>query len=302
MIPQFPEFKIVEVGDREAVESHTHKYPPYSDFNFTSLWAWDTSNERMISELNGNLAVRFTDYATNEPFLSFLGTNKTNDTASTLLQYATAHGLPSYLKLLPEVSVKEMDTQKFRIEEDLDNFDYVYAINDLITLKGGKLGRKRTTISRFVRENPEAHVEAFDLNNKEAQKNVLKIVGAWEQLKKASGKEIEADHEISAITRLCETSNTHKLLVSGLFSGEHMFGFSIEEALPGSYSVCHFWKVDSIHNGAFDFLMREKAKYFETLGIRYFNFEQDLGVAGLRQSKGSYGSHSYLKKFTAMSR
>lgn len=76
MIPQFPEFKIVEVGDREAVESHTHRYPPYSDFNFTSLWAWDTSNERMISELNGNLVVRFTDYATNEPFLSFLGTNK----------------------------------------------------------------------------------------------------------------------------------------------------------------------------------------------------------------------------------
>src|SRR3989338_2938897 len=58
MIPQFPQFKRVEITDREAVEAHTHKYEPYSDFNFTSLWAWDTNGERMISELNGNL-VRF---------------------------------------------------------------------------------------------------------------------------------------------------------------------------------------------------------------------------------------------------
>ena len=55
MIPQFPKFKHVEVTDREAVETHTHRFDPYSDFNFTSLWAWDTSNERMISELSDSL-------------------------------------------------------------------------------------------------------------------------------------------------------------------------------------------------------------------------------------------------------
>ncbi len=83
MIPQFPDFKHVEVDDREAVEAHTHRYEPYSDFNFTSLWAWDTSGERMISELNGNLVVRFTDYSTHEPFLSFLGDSQTEHTAKT---------------------------------------------------------------------------------------------------------------------------------------------------------------------------------------------------------------------------
>lgn len=58
MIPAFPDFKKVEVSDRGVVEAHTHKYDPYSDFNFTSLWAWDTSNERMISESNGNRILR----------------------------------------------------------------------------------------------------------------------------------------------------------------------------------------------------------------------------------------------------
>jgi hypothetical protein len=108
MIPAFPDFKKVEVTDREAVEAHTHKYEPYSDFNFISLWAWDTSGERMISELNGNLVVRFTDYSTNEPFLSFLGTNETEHTARTLIDYCKENGLPTTLKLMPEISVKNI--------------------------------------------------------------------------------------------------------------------------------------------------------------------------------------------------
>lgn len=297
MIPAFPEFKNIGVDDREVVESHTHRYPPYSDFNFTSLWAWDTSNERMISELNGNLVVRFTDYKTNEPFLSFLGTNKPNETACTLLEYCAANGLPSHLKLVPEISVKEIEPQRFEIEEDRDNFDYVYVINDLATLKGGKFGRKRTTISKFVRVNPEAHLEVIDLNKKTVQQSILKIVRSWEQTKNIGNKKIEADHEISAITKLCEASDAHTLLVVALFSEGNMFGFSIEEALPQGYCICHFWKVDSIHNGAFDFLMREKAKHFETLGIQYFNFEQDLGVEGLRRSKRLYRPVDFLKKY-----
>lgn len=92
-IPRFPIFKSLTISDRLAVEKLLEPFPPYSDFNFTSLWAWDTSEERMISELNGNLVVRFTDYGTNAPFLSFLGVNKTIDTANMLFDYCGANDL-----------------------------------------------------------------------------------------------------------------------------------------------------------------------------------------------------------------
>ena len=72
MIPTFPNFKKLEISDKKEVEEYTSNFPPYSDFNFTSLWAWDTNEKRMISKLNGNLVVQFTDYITCEPFFSFL--------------------------------------------------------------------------------------------------------------------------------------------------------------------------------------------------------------------------------------
>ena len=81
MIPEFPEFKKLELSDKEDVEAFTKKFPPYSDFNFVSMWSWDIKGEMRLSILNGNLVVRFTDYITGDPFYSFLGNNKTNETA-----------------------------------------------------------------------------------------------------------------------------------------------------------------------------------------------------------------------------
>lgn len=75
MIPEFPKFKHIELIDKEEIEQITHKYPPYSDFNFVSMWSWDIKGEIRISKLNNNLVVRFTDYLSGNPFFSFLGDN-----------------------------------------------------------------------------------------------------------------------------------------------------------------------------------------------------------------------------------
>ncbi|MGA9396241.1 MAG: hypothetical protein WCA83_14480 [Azonexus sp.] len=41
MIPDFPEFKPLELTDRAAIEAVVHAFPPYSDFSFTNLYAWN---------------------------------------------------------------------------------------------------------------------------------------------------------------------------------------------------------------------------------------------------------------------
>lgn len=78
MIPKFPKFKHIELIDKEEIEKITQKFPPYSDFNFISMWSWDIKVEMIISKLNNNLVVRFTDYLTGYPFFSFLGDNMVN--------------------------------------------------------------------------------------------------------------------------------------------------------------------------------------------------------------------------------
>ena len=93
MIPEFPQFKNLELTDKKEVEKITGKYPPYSDFNFVSMWSWDIKGEMRLSILNGNLVVRFTDYITGNPFYSFLGNNEVNDTVEKLLELSKKEGL-----------------------------------------------------------------------------------------------------------------------------------------------------------------------------------------------------------------
>lgn len=298
MIPQFPEFKHVEVSDRGAVEAHTHKYPPYSDFNFTSLWAWDTSGERMISELNGNLVVRFTDYSTHEPFLSFLGTNETEQTARTLIDYCKEEGLPTTLKLVPEVSIKDIRPSVLKVEEDRDNFDYIYSVPKLSSMRGNEYMSKRGRVNKFRRDNQGVLVEAIDLANVETQNNILDVIGLWEKKKIADTKDYEVQHERAAIVRLCETADSHKLVAIGIFSSQKMLAFSIEEILPSDYAICHFWKADGVRQGVFDFLMQEKARHLETLGSFFLNYEQDLGISALRTAKSSYRPVHFLNKYS----
>ncbi len=298
MIPSFPIFKRVAIADRAAVEAHARNYPPYSDFNFTSLWAWDIRGERMISDLNGNLVVRFTDYSSHQPFLSFLGIEQPENTAKALIEFAARSGFPLTLRLVPETSARHLQSSTLRVEPDEDNFDYVYSIADLVQLRGKGFMSKRGNIRRFMRRAPDAHLEPIALDDSCVREGVFSVLASWERSKIERGKDYEIKHERAAIERLCNTARYHRLIVTGLFAQGSMLGFSIEESLPGNHVICHFWKADSSHDGAFDFLMHEKAKRLQTIGVEFLNFEQDLGNPALRRAKRAWRPAHYLKKYT----
>jgi hypothetical protein len=295
MIPSFPTFKKVTVTDREAVEAYTREHLPYSDFNFTSLWAWDTSEGRMISELNGNLVVRFTDYTTNEPFLSFLGAHKVEDTTRILLEYARAQKLPPVLKLMPEVSIHLV--AQFQVQEDRDNFDYIYSVDELRTLKGKKFETKRNMLSRFMRAHPEAVVKHIDLKDTLSHALMHDVLRLWAE-RKSGISASEHELEFESIRKLLKHSPELNLLATGIMIGEKCVAFSIDEVLRGGYAISHFAKADSGRAGAYDFLMRAVVNRLADAQVQFLNFEQDLGVANLRSAKNSFRPVSFLKKYT----
>ena len=76
-----------------------------------------------ISQLNGNYVIRFINYLTGEPFYTFLGENKVDETAKELLELSKKEGLKVELRLIPEDSMVGLDKNVFTIEEDPDNND-----------------------------------------------------------------------------------------------------------------------------------------------------------------------------------
>ena len=162
-IPQFPAMRRLALADREAIEAIVGRFAPYSDFTFTSLWAWDTDESCAIAMLGENLVVRFKDYDSEDHFYSFIGQDAVVAAAETLLAYARAEGLPAQLKLVPEdvVAADDRMQNRFAVTPDRDNFDYVDSTADWADF--AKSGfREHRRVRNRCRERGTVDVRPFD--------------------------------------------------------------------------------------------------------------------------------------------
>jgi len=297
MIPIFPNSKKLELSDRAEIERITKKFLPYSDFNFTSMWSWNTQKRMSISKLNGNLVVRFTDYQTEKPFYSFLGVNDHSGTAHALLKLSKKQGLEPRLKLMPKESISSLD-ESFLVEEDPDNFDYIYDMNHLETYADSDLKVHRWLVRKFKESHEGIISRELDISDKEVQKEILRITKLWGVNKSEAGKEVNPHHELSAIKNFFLISGNKKLVGLGIFDEDRMIGFAIDELLNSGLAINHFLKGDAAnYKGMFSYLMQQNSQFLISKHRNHLNFEQDLGLPGLKHAKGSFRPIYFLKKY-----
>lgn len=295
MIPHFPEFKKLEFEDKADIEKFTHTFAPYSDFNFMSMWSWDIQGEKYVSELNGNLVVRFDDYITGEIFYSFLGNNMPNETAEMLLDFSVKEGLPAILKLLPEDSIRGLDAERFEIIEDRDNHDYIYDVDVLLRMDGGKFKSKRRHLKFFEENFPHAVIKEINLNDQFVKDEIVHLSREWAQEKGKSSD--ESENELQAISRFLDSHKPEHFIAVGIYIDGKLVAVSKVEK-HDDHATYHFKKaLTSSFRGIEPYLMRGLVKILDLRGVKYLNREQDLGIPGLRESKESYGPSRYLKKF-----
>ena len=298
MIPQFPQFKKIELTDKDDVEKFTKKYPPYSDFNFVSMWSWNIQGEMRLSILNENLVVHFTNYLTGKLFYSFLGDKKVDETTSTLINFSMDKGLKPRLYLIPEIVADKLDINKFIIKEDRDNFDYIYDINLISELKGATFSDKRNRVNSFVKKFPNIRIENLDFKNPTTEIDILKLDAEW--LKDKIKKDINYKFNINESMAIDSffKSKLKNIIGVGIYDDKILVGYSIFETLPNGYSICHFCKAKTHFNSIYDYLVKESAKILRSKGFSLLNYEQDLGIPGLRHAKNSFRPINFLKKFT----
>ena len=296
MIPAFPHFKPLTIEDKAAFEDITHTFEPYSDFNFVSAFVWDTTRSHQIAELNGNLVLILADYANHTPVLSFLGCSETDNTALELLDFAEGSLGISSLTLVPESTITHMQGVGLTICEDRDNFDYIFRTDDLVHLPGGRYRSKRKAISRFQKQYAHSSTETRLLTS-EALQEIRSVLVKWNESKKD-----DVDHdrtsEITAITKAVAHGEECKLSYTSLLIDGAIAGFSIDEVLPAGYAMSHFIKTDIRYTGVTEYLNMRVAERLLAEGVRYWNWEQDLGIPNLRLSKMLYAPCSFLKKYT----
>lgn len=301
MTPHFPKFKFLELSDEVAIRDVTYKHPPYSDYDFTSMWSWNLKGQMMVSHLYGNLVVKFADYVTGSPFYSFLGTRKVDATARTLLDHSADEGLPQILKIIPEISAQKLDRELFVVAEDADHADYVLAVEKLSSYDGPELAGKRRAVSQFLRRTPVFRFEVLNLESPQVDADIRALFSLW-LVQKNVATIYEEEHEYVALRRCLESPLAKNLLATGVYVDDQLAAFWLI-GLPGNgYAVSHFEKAATIaHGSIFPFLKQKTGELLAQKGIMYINLEQDLGIAGLRTSKTSYFPQQFLRKYSVRS-
>lgn len=294
MIPQFPEFKNIEWSDRKDVEQFTKDFLPYSDFNFVSLWSWNTREKMQLSQLHGNLVLLFYDYMTEKPFLSFIGKNCAEYTASILIEYSILHFQESCLRLIPESVAINIECSHFTITPDLDAHDYIISVPYLNSLD--KLPTNKHQAARYYKRYMElyGHLKVFEFETNEIPiEECINLFKRWAKIKGLNHLEL---NEYAAFVRCIHNQECRNIVVA-VYDNQSVIGFAVYELISDEYAMGHFLKADSNYKGLNEALHFFVSQKLALKNIRYWNYEQDLGIPQLRQSKAKYKPIFYLKKY-----
>ncbi len=291
MINKFPNYSLLDITHQDEIQKFCAEFDPYSDFNFTSLFAWNTMNDTSVSVLNNNLIITMPDYISGKPIYSILGTTSIDESLEVLLNKYNR------LSLVPEVVIDSVsDKNKFIISEDRDQFDYVYEISEHAMLQGGRYRGKRKRINQFLRANlDDLSLRKIRFTQKSDIDIIKKLFNEWISERHRTPE--EAESEGAALENLVRNSSHFDLMGIFIYIDNLCVGYSINEIVSRDYAICHFQKAKLRYEYIDIFLSSLVAKELHHFGCKYINWEQDLGISGLRELKESYLPEFFLKKY-----
>ncbi len=291
-IPTFPKFETISPKHKETIDKVYKVFAPYCDFNFQNIYNWsDSKTPSAVSLLNDNLVVKMVDFTSEKEILTFIGKNQLLPTVLQLLERSEE------LKVVPEecITPELTDSGLFEIVEDDGNHDYILSVEKLAKLRGRELKSKRGRVNKFKRLFPHIIVKNMDLTKNKTQDGILQVVKQWASNKKLNLNEFI--RELGAINRLVETASLYNMLNVGLYDHGKLIGFTTNELVSKDYALGGFGKADTSYHGIYAYLEHATCVRLHRKRIKYLNYEQDLSIEGLRNSKRLWRPDSFLKKY-----
>lgn len=173
-------------------------------------------------------------------------------------------------------------SEHFEVYEDRDWSDYVYSNENMVSLSGKKLAKKKNLISQYRRTYPEFHVLRI---TEDRLAHILQFTEKWRRERDLDDPYLET--EFKAIKNTID--NWNSLPTEGIIicHKEKISAYSIFSQQNEDMATVHFEKFDPFMKGSAQVITWETSKYLQSR-YTWLNREQDMGLAGLRQAKLSY--------------
>ncbi len=261
-----------------------------SDYSFVNLWGW--AQEYGLSWAWSGELVWIKQTIPEELYWAPVGSWETIDWKSCFDEYFNSRvvftRIPENLIRLWRDSLEN----NLAVQESRGHWDYLYAVPELIELKGKRFHKKRNLLNQFKKK----YNYGFVPFGPEMIDRALAMQKSW-----CTWRDCESSESLSAENRVIAKVLDSWDTLDGLSGGaiivdDEMVAYTLAESLSEDTLVIHFEKGNSDYKGIYQAINQMFLEYsgnqFKTV-----NREQDLDDEGLRKAKLSYNPVGFLKKF-----
>ena len=267
------------------------------EYSFANLCMWGRQRAAFV----GDFLVLFSQFDRRSVYPFPLGHGDIKPVLDAIIHDARKRGLPCYLSSMTQEDctlLEQLYPGQFRFHTDRDNYDYVYRIEDLATLKGKRYQSKRNFANRFWSNHPDAKLLPMD---EHTQPLAQQMVEQWFLAKESADPLADFHLEKLALDRAFAFQKQLELEGVVLMEGGELLAFAMGSFLSGDTFDIHFEKAREDIPGAYNAINREFARYLRDKypQLKWLNREDDLGLEGLRKAKLSYNPDHMIEKYWA---
>lgn len=262
-IPQFPDSASLSLDHRALLdELYRLLVFPTSHRLFSNLFITDTDNTTTVSFLDEVLVIDRGLYP-NKDTVMILGEKLDKENEVVLSQHGIAR-----IELSPFIGTESV--------VDLDNSDYVYDACALKLHEGSEYASLRRKLNRVPSEFVVRGIKLEDHHK------IEKLFDEWETVRPKRKDEVEH----YAFEKLLTFADQLPIQFYGVYEGESLRAFSAVEITPQNELMIHFIKSDTNIVGLSEYMFVHLCDHVDDK-VSIINFQQDLGIEGLRQYKTS---------------
>jgi hypothetical protein len=189
---------------------------------------------------------------------------------------------------IPEEWLSFFPEDRFVINFDDSESDYIYLTEKMASFKGKQYLRHRNHLNQFF----SAYNHQAEMMSEENTPKAMTVLQAWQNDSGLALNKTDFEQCREALDKFSVLA-----LWGTLYYIENKpAGFVIGEALNTETFVLHFAKATKKYHGIYEFMFNDTARRLLPQ-YKFLNLEEDMGNKNLRRTKRSYGPEILLKKY-----
>lgn len=269
---------------------------PTSDFLPSTIFFWNELSNVHFYEFGNSILLIQLKPPFGEAFGHLLCLDLTKNLVEECKQKMKKLGVFKLKITSPNISENSLfDDLKLKVE--LDDFEYIYNLNNIALLAGSQYKKQRNSVAKAIKDNENLRTEISDLSTIEDLDELKTFCEDCMQIKseKSFLNNANLQKEWLAFQKCLDMNRPFNLKILKLYANNILSGFIIFEVLNNEWIVGHFFKT---MNGLGVYLLKELATNLSSQNFKYFNFQEDRGVASLRYFKQQLNPAFYLKSYS----